>query len=369
MRVYWSILFVTFLCMLLSYSLPRKKKIQENEILYKTNIKCGIINICYIIFWVGFRDYVLDTYYYVATFKAMPTTWSGIITYVDELSTSKGFYLIQGIFKKCISQSHYAWFFFLGGISCYALFKIIYKYSVDFSFSIYIFVTASTFTWLLNGMRQFLVVSLLFGCTGLLIKGEKKLYIIIALFLSSIHVSAIIIVFVALFIDSKKIFSKRIIIFGMLAVIGTYYSEKVFSFISVGLGQDYTVALNTGEGANVINFFIAIVPLVIVCLNYHNVVEKAPEYIVLAINMQFIGACFYFAATFTNGILVGRMPIYFTVYNLYLLPWVIENCFTEKSKKFVWSVCMILYLIIFYYQMECAWGGLEYVSEILGVNL
>ena len=81
--------------------------------------------------------------------------------------------------------------------------------------------------------------------------------------------------------------------------------------------------------------------------------------------MNLVGICFYFAATFTNGVLVGRMPIYFTVYGLYLLPWVIRNCFTKRSRKVVWVLCAISYFICFYYQMCIAWDGLMYVSKFL----
>lgn len=96
--------------------------------------------------------------------------------------------------------------------------------------------------------------------------------------------------------------------------------------------------------------------------------KKANKSIKLAINMSFVGVCFYFASTFTDGILIGRMPIYFTVYNLYLLPWLIHNCFEIRSRKIVWLGCACAYGLYFYYQMEVAWGGLMYVSDILHIN-
>ena len=84
--------------------------------------------------------------------------------------------------------NHYIWLTFLGAISLLLLFfKTLYKYSIDISLSLYLFVASCTFTWLLNGIRQFLVVCILFGFIDWLIDGKKIKYIALILVLSTIH--------------------------------------------------------------------------------------------------------------------------------------------------------------------------------------
>ena len=69
-----------------------------------------------------------------------------------------------------------------------------------------------------------------------------------------------------------------------------------------------------------------------------------------------------------SGILVGRMAIYFTTYNLILLPWLIDTAFKSKEKTLIKYIMIICYLALFYYQMEISFNGFGYVSKILNMK-
>ena len=369
MPIYWSMLLVTIVIGILCYGTPSKKVIIAGQETFKVRIGFVVALVTYIVFFVGFRDKVLDTGAYASSFNALPVNFDGLFAYLKTVDSGKGFYFLAGMFKIFVSKSHYAWFFFLSSISCFCIFKTLYKYSVDFPLSAYLFITTTTFTWLLNGTRQFLVVCILFGFVDWLIEGKKIRYILLTLLLATIHSSAIFMVIVVIFISANQIFTKKMFAFVLLTVIGTYYSESVFEFLSeTSESMNYTDTIGMDGGSNVIRLFVTIIPIMIVMLNYKNVKKIAPPSIKLAVNMSLVGSCFYFAATFTNAILVGRMPIYFTVYNLYLLPWTIRNCFKKDSRKIVWVLCVVCYLVYFYYQMCIAWGGLMYVSDILNIR-
>lgn len=369
MPIYWSMLLMTIAIGILCYRVPLKKTIVGGQQMERVRVGFVFILLTYIVFFVGFRDKVLDTGAYINSFNDLPTSLDGLLSYLDTVNSGKGFYFISGIFKIFVSDNHYVWLFFIAIISCGFLFRTIYKYSVDFPLSAYLFIASATFTWLLNGTRQFLVVCILLGFVDWLIDGKKIQYIILSLLLSTIHNSAIFVGLIVLFVSSQKIFSKKMFIFVLFSIIGTYYSEFVFKFLSdTSDAMNYVDTMVTDGGSNILRFVITIIPVSIVILNYNNVKNIAPPFIKLAINMSIVGSCFYLAATFTNGVLVGRMPIYFTVYNLYLLPWVINNCFTNKSKKIVWLLCVLFYFIYFYYQMCIAWDGLMYVSNALNIS-
>lgn len=366
MKIYWLIMFVTIIICFLSALVIPKRTIIEGQIEYKMPPFLLIFNLGFLCFFVGLRDKVLDTGAYISAYKSLPTEWNQFKNYLAS-SDAKGFTILEWLFKRK-TDNHYIWLSFLAILSCFCLFRIIYKYSRNVALSLFLFIASSMFTWLLNGIRQFLVVCILFTFTDWLIKGKNYKYILMALLLSSFHISALFVAIVALFMTSKEIFSKKIILFGILTVIGTGFSEKVFDFLSTSLKEDYTTAVLNGTGSNILHLFIAMIPVLIVLLNFKNVRRMATPSIKLAINMSFVGCCFYFASTFTNGILVGRMPIYFTVYNLYLLPWLIENCFLFSSRRLVTSACVSLYFALFYYQLVIAWDGLMYVSEILHIS-
>jgi len=369
MPIYWSMLMVTIVVAFLSYGTKKKSILIDGRIEQRTRYIYALFTFAYIVFWVGLRDKVLDTGAYIKMFEFMPVDWEGMLLTVSRTESGKGYFLIQGLFKILVSDNHYVWLSFLAIVSCSCLLKILYKYSMDFPLTAYLFVADATFTWLLNGTRQFLVVTILFAFTDWLIEGKKWRYILLVLALSTIHTSAIFMAPICVFVSSKKIFDKKMLLFLSLTIVGTSYSESIFGFIDEALETNYAESMSEGAGSNIVRLFIAAIPLIIALISRRLVEKKADQSIKLAINMSFVGVCFYFASTFTDGILVGRMPIYFTVYNLYLLPWLIHNCFEPRSRRLVWLACVLAYGACFYYQMEVAWGGLMYQSDILNLNL
>lgn len=369
MPVYWSMLLFTVVIGIFCYGTPKKRVLVDGQQIYRVKMGFVFVIVGYIVFFAGFRDKVLDTGTYIATFDALPSEFEGLFSYLNSIDGDQGFYFLAGLFKMFISNEHYAWLFFLAAISCICIFRTLYKYSVDFPLAAYLFIATTTFSWLMNGTRQFLVASILFGFVDWLIEGKKFRYAFLALLLATIHSSAVFVAFIVLFISSEEIFGKKMLFFMILTIIGTYYSESLFSFLgTISESMNYEETMTLAGGSNIIRLLEALIPVLIVLVNYKNVKNIAPRFIKVAINMSLVGACFYFASTFTNGILVGRMPIYFTIYNLYLLPWAIRNCFTKESRKIVWILCVVCYLAYFYYQMCIAWGGLMYVSDILNLR-
>lgn len=145
---------------------------------------------------------------------------------------------------------------------CGCLFRTIYKYSIDFPLSAYLFIATTTFTWLLNGTRQFLVVCILFGFVEWIIEGKKIRYILLALALTTIHSSAIFMAVIVLFIEVNQTFTKKTIFFIGLTVVGTYYSEQVFEFLgetSESLNYADTMAID--GGSNIFRLIVASVPI------------------------------------------------------------------------------------------------------------
>ena len=71
--------------------------------------------------------------------------------------------------------------------------------------------------------------------------------------------------------------------------------------------------------------------------------------------MSIISTGLYIISMFTSGIFIGRLPIYFSLYNYILLPWEIENLFTQRSKKIIYIGLIACYIVFYYYQMHIIW--------------
>ena len=66
------------------------------------------------------------------------------------------------------------------------------KYSKVFELEIFIYIAAGYFLITMNGVRQALVASILFGCTNLIINNKFKIYLPVVLVLSTIHTLSLI---------------------------------------------------------------------------------------------------------------------------------------------------------------------------------
>ena len=157
----------------LCYLTPKRIITIEGYKIRRVNETFVFIMIAYIVFFLGFRDVVLDTGAYIDSFNILPDNFQNLLLYLKGIDSGKGFYLFAGLFKILISSNHYVWLFFLASISTTSYLELLYKYSVDFPLTAYLFIATCTFTWLLNGCRQFLVVSIFFGFIDWLIRGEK----------------------------------------------------------------------------------------------------------------------------------------------------------------------------------------------------
>ena len=77
----------------------------------------------------------------------------------------------------------------------------------------------------------------------------------------------------------------------------------------------------------------------------------------LAVNMSVASMGAYIVSSFTSGIFIGRVPVYFSLYNYMLLPWIINRFFEKRTAKLIYLLLMICYMGFYYYQMHIVWGG------------
>ncbi len=79
--------------------------------------------------------------------------------------------------------------------------------------------------------------------------------------------------------------------------------------------------------------------------------------------MSVICVGIYFLGIFTSGVLVGRLPVYFELYNIILLPYLLKECFTKESSKIMFILCTVGFLGFYYLQTQ----NYYYISEFTGL--
>ena len=321
----------------------------------------------YIIFWTGIRTQFVDTAAYIRTYRYIPVSSLGAVyDYARGYDKDQLFYFASGIFKLVFGDNYHYWLFAISLLCGLCIVRQIYKHSDSPFFALFLFMTTSVFTWMMNGIRQFIVISVLFALSDWLVDKRKRwLYILVVLVLSLIHSSALYALpFIIIAMLSKPWDWKMLLLVAAVAV-AIANADQFVDVLTETVAQDYAETFSDSSGSNIIRTAVAFVPVVISFAKRRIIQEKDDRYLDLCVNMSLVCALLYALSSFTNGILIGRMPMYFLVYNLMLLPWLIKHCFMPGNRRMLTIVCIGCYLVYFTYQATVA-GNYYYASELTG---
>lgn len=377
MTVYWFMMAWVILFGILAQVTSKRVCVGEylGEEVYEARVHLfiAIVTFAVIVFFAGARSYAGDTGAYIDMFKEYPLFQNAHDVIFDDTAREPGFRLFSILIKTYIANDYTVWFFIIAIISGICVMIPLYKYSCNFGVSAFLFMASCQFSWMFNGMRQFLVAAIVFSCTGLILKNKTLLYIIIVCILSTIHKSAFILI-PMYFVAQGEPWNKRTLLFIGCIVLAMLFTSKFTNLLTDVVEQtDYATSVeefrNTDDGTSIIRILVESIPIILAFIYRNRIKGKLTPIVKLSINMSLIASGLYVISKIaSSGILLGRLPIYFSMYNLILLPWLLRNIFDKKEKDLVYYIMIICYFFFFYYQMEIAWGGLEYASKILNVK-
>lgn len=374
MIVYWSIFIYTAVVSLLFSKYKSKKSVRiiENEKIRirKVGIVGALISFALLIFFTGMRCDVSDTFLYISIFNESPYVVSDIpnILVSDEKGPLWVAYMV--FFKRCISNNYTDWLMSIAIFQGFAVAKFLSNFSENFAFSAYLFIADSSFIWMLNGIRQFTAVCIILLAYKLLINKKYIFFIIIILISYKVHNTVILFIPFCFIINMNPFKIKTTIILILLTASFSFIIDSPNVLTAIGYDNSYTESFSEDDGVNVISVILYSIPAIISFISKKRLVKsKYPKYINTFINSSIIATLIGFVGTFTSGILIGRLPIYFSMSNLVLLPWIIENGLKEGSRNIVKYLCYIGYFLYFIYYMVIANGAMTYHSSFLGIRL
>lgn len=365
MKVYWTFLILSLVVWFLS---ARRYRVVREGNHYETRgmVAQGLLLFGVMIFFCGLRSAVGDTETYIQMFDQWPShiSQASQATGIDE----KGFLYLTILYKQLISTDFHGWFFIIALISGLFMMAALLKYSSSFGFSCFLFIATAMFTYLINGMRQFICIAILFFFSSLITERKFFKYFILVALLSTIHTSAWILL-IFYFLGRIKPWSGQMIVLlvGVMAigVVMVYKPTLVETLLGESEYSNYSDLLTGGGvGGSVFRLAVAFVPVAISFFARRVIEEINSPIINLSIIMSVTNFGLYFIATLTSGMAVGRLAVYFDIYNVLLLPWLLKYTFTEESRKIMTALCVFFYILFFYYQMVITWH-LNYVSDIL----
>ncbi|MDN4526732.1 EpsG family protein [Fictibacillus fluitans] len=289
----------------------------------------------------GLRSNIGDTYFYKHTYEISDFTWDYILNQKDI-----GFGILQKLLKM-FSNDPQVLIFTTALITNLLIIMVLYKYSRMIELSIFVYITGGLYLVSMNGMRQCLAAAIVFTATKYLLNGDWKKYMLIVLFASLFHESALVLIPIY-FIARFKAWSKGtlFLLFLSVLVVAAFdqFSTLLFSAIQdtqYGHYQDFSEG-----GASTIRVAVNGAPLLVAFFGRERLRELFPksDYI---INMAIIG--FVFMIVSSQNWIFARFSIYFTLYQMILISWLVL-LFRKKDQKFFYYVLLICYLAYYYFE-------------------
>lgn len=371
MSVYYFILIWVIFWAVISNITSRKIQFENGLYEERSNLLSAVILFLPIIIFAGLRSSVADTSAYISSFNDYPSNLASAMDLImEDGNRAPGFMFLSILLKQYISQDYHVWLFIIAAISGICVMYSIYKYSCNYGISMFLFIASCQYTWLFNGIRQFLVASIMFACTGLLLRKKIIPYMIIVLIMSTIHQSALIFIPIYFIVNGEP-WNKRTMMFIGIIILAIIFADKFTGMLDTAVEHsDYANSMeefkNTDDGTNPIRILIESIPIILAFIYRNKIKDKLTPIIKLSINMSLVSSGLYIISKVArSGIMLGRLPIYFSMYNLILLPWLINNIFEKEEKRLMRYSMIICYLAFFYYQMVVSWNGFGYGSNIL----
>lgn len=324
----------------------------------------AIVSMGYVVFWTALRSGFADTRAYIFMFESTPVGLNYVAEEFAKGGKSPGFAISQILFKTFFSEDFHWWLATLAISSGLPIMLTLRRKSVDYLFSMYLFVASTYFIWMSNGARQFLVAAILFGFYFLLVQRKRVAFIIIVLLCSYIHSTCLIMLPAVFFIDLKP-FGKMMMLFTLAILLSTFFVGPMLGAMDTVL-QDTSYHGNLDQfaqddGAHPLRVLLESVPMIMAFIKRKQIAALKNDFINLCINMSTVAAGIFYIAMLTSGIMIGRLPLYFSLYNFILIPFLIYHVYSEQRRLW-YFLFFSVYLAFYFYSSQNHY----YVSDILG---
>ena len=332
---------------------------------YKSiGLAMALLSFALLVFFAGNRSGIHDTPEYQYMYELFYTDDLNQITdIINGNNKTKGplFFIYLILFKHFTHGTFNDWLMSIAIFQAVSLAVFFYKYSVNYVYSVYLFYTMSIFLWMVNGMRQFIAITIILFAVDWLIQKKTVPFMIVVLIAYNFHSSAILWVPVYFMIHFKPWSAKFLICAALLTFAIIFVSN---SSLLNNTDYDY-IATSNRSGINPFRLAVSMVIPVIAYTRKDIIEEKNDPLVNLLINISVISVGCYVVGMFTNGV-AARIAAYFDIFSLILLPWLLKKAFDESMGRTIAIVSFIGYFVFFWYTMYGAKNGM-YVSQNLGL--
>jgi len=295
-----------------------------------------------------------DTVYYWRAFNHLEPGISNLAWFNDGIV----FYFFRAVVRTLTDNPQI--YIFLTALITYPLFMyVMYHYSEPFEMGVFVFFCSGVLIQSMNGIRQYMASAIIFAGLKLLLENKWKRYILLILFASLIHASALVMIPIVFFVRRKAwSMSTFMVLFSGLAVVAIFpsISPQIAVFLEDTYYERYLEEFSRldSSGANYIRALVAAVPVLLAYMGKDKLKEFWPESDII-VNLSIMN--FLLMTLSTHLALIARVNFYTMPYNCILIPILVSKIFVPKHRKFIYLLVILLYGFYFFYE-----GYIFYIS-------
>ncbi|MGL4980962.1 MAG: EpsG family protein [Fusobacteriaceae bacterium] len=239
------------------------------------------------------------------------------------------------------------------------------RYATLYELSIFLYVVSGYYLVTMNGIRQSFAASLFFYFGIKFISERDFIKYTIFMFLLSFFHDSVAMLYPIYFFAREKAWSKRILVFIILSLLGVFFFNNMIGVGEVVSGKyaNYLTEFKEG-GANILRVAVEGVPVFLAFIKREELRKKWHESNIF-VNLSLLN--FIFMMFSLHNWIFARFSMYLSLVNLVLIPYILKTCFNEESNEILYIICMVLYFI-FYFLDSSVFGSTIYRSLILGIN-
>ena len=325
-----------------------------------------------VIVFVGLRTSYNDTETYRYSYELMPTGMGNILNLDLSLGSNPGFNILNTILKTIgFSTQDFLMIYAVVTVGIY--FWFVRKYSDNIWLSVFLFFTMGCYTFTMAAIKQCVAVAFcLVGIDRLL--REKKISFVFWILLASTFHPYSLMYLIAPFLMFKPWTNKTYILLAVFGLIGLGIQPLLGTVVDITtmLGEEYDAATFTGEGINIFRLAVVWVPVIVSFFVRKYLREANAKKDNLILNLTILNAEIMFIGLFGTANYFGRLANYFLIFQALCLPHLF-NGFTTRSKKIITIICVICFLLYFYYAnvinqyFDNGFYSISFLSYIRGV--
>lgn len=310
----------------------------------------------------GLRTWMNDTSVYMLSFdNKIPDGLSGIANIDWSIGANPLFTIYQIILKTIISDSANVFVFITACIVTTSMLLFLKKYSLNFGYSLFLFLSFTVFAFTMAAMKQTLATAIAIWALPQLLNGRKlKATLIIAL---AMLIHPYVVIYFVSFFASKTIWDRRtFFIIGLALIIGLF-NETILSTaieITSTIGEEYELEYFTEGGMNILRIAVYLVVPVMSYIYRKQIKQNADSISLLAVNLSLVSALFAVLASMGGANMFGRMANYFDIFQCIALPVIFKYGLKTRNDRILLGTISVICFSYFYY---------SYYSKYLILNI